>query len=54
MDRGGMEGGYGASSWNRGSHANDLDNRGYDHDWGDRVREGWENVRDRARNLFRR
>lgn len=50
MNRGTM-GGYGASNWGRDRAEYD---RGYDHDLGDRVREGWDDLRDRARHFFRR
>ena len=50
MNRGSM-GGYGAS--NRG-YVGDYNNRGYDQDLGDRMRDGWETLRDRARGFFRR
>ncbi|HEU4561193.1 MAG TPA: hypothetical protein VFS20_25295 [Longimicrobium sp.] len=51
MNRGSM-GGYGASNWSR--DRGEFNDRGYDQDFGDRVREGWDNLRDHARGFFRR
>lgn len=45
--------GYGAGNWSR-DYGSDFGPRGYDHDLGDRVREGWDHLRDRARSFFRR
>ena len=61
--RGGLtSGGYGAGRYDRyasgwGASSRDYGrdfSRGYDEGLGDRLREGWHELRDRARHVFRR